>query len=235
MALQLILTCEHAGNRVPAAYQGLFQDAHEALHSHRGWDPGALQLAESLQRRLMAPLFRSCVTRLLIEFNRSPGHRRLFSEFTAGLDAAAKSSIMARYYQPYRSRVESRIRAQVAQGNHVIHLSIHTFSPQWKGQTRPADVGLLYDPRRSSERSLCNDWLSKLSTMRPDLRIRRNYPYLGKADGFATYLRRRYATGYTGIEVEVNQRWAANAGPEWTRLRRSLGESFAVARSQWRS
>lgn len=38
------------------------------------------------------------------------------------------------------------------------------------------------------------------------LRIRRNYPYRGNADGFITALRRTYdACNYLGFEVEINQ------------------------------
>lgn len=233
MAFQLILTCEHAGNRVPVAYRELFRDAQDVLHSHRGWDPGALQIARSLQRRLQAPLFHSTVTRLLVEPNRSPGHRQLFSEFTSGLDGSAKSLLVARYYQPYRNRVEAWICAEIERGHDVVHLSIHSFVPDWNGEVRRADLGFLYDPGRSREGSLSRYWRTVLSDMRPDLRIRCNYPYLGKADGFVTYLRRKFATHYTGIEVEVNQSWAAEPGPVWLNLRRSLGDSFAVARSRW--
>ena len=38
------------------------------------------------------------------------------------------------------------------------------------------------------------------------LRIRRNYPYLGKTDGFTSFLRKKYsAKFYAGIEIEINQ------------------------------
>jgi hypothetical protein len=38
-----------------------------------------------------------------------------------------------------------------------------------------------------------------------ELRVRRNYPYLGKADGFTTYLRRHFPVDrYAGVEFEVN-------------------------------
>ena len=40
------------------------------------------------------------------------------------------------------------------------------------------------------------------------LNIRYNYPYLGKADGFTTYLRKQFPTNYMGIEIEVNQKFA---------------------------
>ncbi|MNC89676.1 hypothetical protein D3C83_56490 [compost metagenome] len=38
------------------------------------------------------------------------------------------------------------------------------------------------------------------------MRVRRNYPYRGIADGLPTWLRRRYPNArYGGVELEVNQ------------------------------
>ena len=44
----------------------------------------------------------------------------------------------------------------------------------------------------------------------PELKIRFNYPYLGKADGFTTYLRKIFPENYIGIELEVNQKFVNN-------------------------
>ncbi|HEX8011112.1 MAG TPA: hypothetical protein VF814_09280 [Casimicrobiaceae bacterium] len=46
----------------------------------------------------------------------------------------------------------------------------------------------------------------------PRIRVRPNYPYAGNADGLTTYLRRRFPAGsYLGIELEINQRYAAGS------------------------
>jgi predicted N-formylglutamate amidohydrolase len=88
-----------------------------------------------------------------------------------------------------------------------LHLGVHSFVPQIHGRVRRADVGLLYDPSRSRERRFCDRWKSSLREIAPKLRVRRNYPYLGKSDGFTTYLRRAIGSPqYLGIELEVNQR-----------------------------
>jgi len=45
--------------------------------------------------------------------------------------------------------------------------------------------------------------------------VRFNYPYLGKADGFTTYLRKQFPANYMGIELEVNQAFSVeNKMPE---------------------
>lgn len=227
---RLLLTCEHGGNRVPRRFSALFVDAGAALESHRGYDPGSLELGKLLSRRLKAPLFYATVTRLLVELNRSLGHRALFSEFTASLDHAARQELLHRYYLPYRRQVEDWIGEAVARGEAVLHVSVHTFTPKLHGQVRRADVGLLYDPARPWEKRLCRQWQTALEDIRRDLRVRRNYPYLGKADGFTTHLRRRFAADcYAGIELEVNQLWPRKPAAEWRGLQRSLAESLARA------
>ncbi|MBU2938472.1 hypothetical protein KO494_02870 [Lacinutrix sp. C3R15] len=42
------------------------------------------------------------------------------------------------------------------------------------------------------------------------LQVRYNYPYLGKADGFTTYLRKQDYKNYIGIELEINQKHSKN-------------------------
>ena len=225
----LLVTCEHGGNRVPREYRRLFDGRKSVLASHRGYVPGALELAKELARALRAPLVACTVTRLLVELNRSPGHPQLHSEATRDLPRAEKARIAARYYEPYRREVERRVAAATAARRRVIHISSHSFTPVLNGCTRHADVGLLYDPRRPAERALCERWSRCLGERAAPLRVRRNYPYRGYADGLTTYLRRGYARkGYIGVELEVNQKHVLAGGREWRRLRRVLVQSLAL-------
>jgi predicted N-formylglutamate amidohydrolase len=229
---RLLITCEHGGNRVPARYAMLFRGQRKALDSHRGFDPGAIQLAKRFASSFDAPLISSNVSRLVVELNRSLGHPRLFSEFTSVLDDAAKETLLDRYYYPYRNRVETWIADEVARGDFVLHLSVHSFTPELDGQVRTADVGLLYDPARPAERQYCDDWRTALRQHCPHLRVRRNYPYLGTTDGFTTYLRKRFGPHqYAGIELEVNQRFFAAGARVWKPLQHDVIDTFAIA---WR-
>lgn len=208
MNVRLILSCEHGGNRVPAAYRPLFDTPRgaPALASHRGLDHGALELARSLAARLRAPLYAATVTRLLVDLNRSQGHPRLLSEFSRPLTGPQRSRLIARYYLPYRERVRQAVAQAVERGERVCHLSVHSFAPLIDGRARNADFGLLYDPSRRGERRLCAVWARKLrESGAAKLRVRRNYPYRGTADGFATQLRTLFGPReYLGIELEVN-------------------------------
>lgn len=201
----LLLSCEHGGNLVPEEYQPLFKEAEDVLRLHRGWDPGALQLAKALQEAFSLPLYFETTTRLLIELNRSLHHPSLFSSFTKNLDEESKNKIINQFYIPYRRSVEEKITEYTSAKHSVVHLSIHSFTPILQGVERNCEIGLLYDPSRVKEKEFCHVWKRKILEKEKGWRIRMNYPYKGTADGFTTYLRKRFDTGYAGIELEVNQ------------------------------
>lgn len=219
----IIVTCEHGGNRVPARYTHLFRGLRRALASHRGFDAGALVMARSLARAFDAPLVASTVTRLLVELNRSPWNRKLFSEATTALPAVERERIVATYYLPYRQDVETRIARAAAMRRRVVHISSHSFAPVLDGRVRNADIGLLYDPARGAEATLAARWQTAFARHAPSLRVRRNYPYAGNADGLTTFLRRRFDAGvYVGFELELNQAIVAAPAGSWRALRRSV-------------
>ncbi|MBC7773424.1 MAG: N-formylglutamate amidohydrolase [Pyrinomonadaceae bacterium] len=205
--MQLLLTCEHATNRVPARFAPLFHEHQTLLSSHRGYDPGALMLARFMQRSLKSPLLASTVSRLLIENNRSLHHRNLFSLVTRELDDHERDRIIRQYYTPHRSAVVDRAAAMMREGRTVLHVGVHSFTPVLNGEVRRADIGLLFDPRRRLEASICRTWQARLEASLPGMVIRRNYPYKGISDGLTTSLRKQFPAGrYLGVELEVNSK-----------------------------
>lgn len=223
-----ILTCEHGGNRVPAEHRATLRGAGRALATHRGHDAGALQLARQLARSLDAPLFACTVTRLLVDPNRSIGHRQLFSEWSRRLDARAREDVVERYWRPHRDAVDAAVDAALASGHRVVHVSVHSFTPVWDGEPRDVDVGLLYDPSRGPEKAFATAWARDLSTRLAPLRVRRNQPYRGAADGLTKSLRgRTRPDDYVGIELEVSQGFPAGPAAAWRRLRADLTRSLA--------
>jgi predicted N-formylglutamate amidohydrolase len=225
-----LITCEHGGNRVPSRYRHLFAGFEALLQTHRGYDAGALALARGLARALAAPLFVSTTSRLLVDLNRSIGHPRLYSEATRDAPATVRSKILESYYLPYRNKVEADIAEAIARGSRVIHVASHSFTPELDGAVRNADIGLLYDPARSGEAELCRCWQAQIRALAPELKVRRNYPYAGKSDGFTAYLRRRFpAEVYIGIELEINQKHVLNGGRHWRAFRGGVIEALRHA------
>jgi predicted N-formylglutamate amidohydrolase len=232
----LFISSEHGGNLVPKEYRSLFRGAKKELTSHRGYDHGSLELARFLAKASGASLVATRWTRLLVEVNRSPGHRRLFSEFTHSQSAEVKRQIVARYYEPHRRRVEEMLTELVEQHPPVVHVGVHTFTPRLAGQMRTAEMGLLYDPARSQEQAFCIAWSRRLKLALPELRVRRNYPYLGKSDGLVTYLRRLFPPRkYLAIELEVNQLLPLGAKAPWKRIQHHLAESLIATCEQFDS
>jgi predicted N-formylglutamate amidohydrolase len=229
VAASPLFSCEHGGNSVPARYRHLFHGLQEPLQTHAGHDIGALLMATQFARSFKAPLLKSTTTRLLVDLNRSAHHRRLHAEDVRKSSREVREQILADHYLPYRTQVEEAVRKAIARGRRVIHVSSHSFTPVLDGKVRNADVGLLYDPARPGEAGLCALWKGALGALAPDLRVRRNYPYAGKDDGFMPYLRKQYrAAAYVGIEVEVNQAIVLGAPRQWARLRLALIESLRV-------
>lgn len=205
----LVLSCEHGGNKIPTEFEYLFAGSKSMLKSHCGYDPGTLDLFNYL-----APLATfsksNSTSRLLIECNRSLHHPSLFSEFSKVLDRGTKNDVVNTYYQPYRSAVQTAIDDQMRRQAQVLHISLHSFVPKLDDEIRVNDIGLLYDPKRQEEKLFCRQFKEKLQKADPSLKIRLNYPYLGSADGFTTYLRKQFPDGYLGIELEINQALVVN-------------------------
>lgn len=203
---QFVITCEHSSQTIPTPFQALFKSENDILNSHRGFDAGALDFATQLSAKLEVHLFSGKYSRLLIDLNRSQKNPSLFSDFTKHLSKEQKADIIKNYYLPYRTDVEKHISDFIQTGRRIIHLSIHSFTPVSKGESRNLDLGLLYDPSRGSEKEFAESIRSSISKECKTLRIRKNQPYRGTNDGFTTYLRKKIGPKmYMGLEIEWNQ------------------------------
>ncbi len=220
-----LVTCEHGRREVPSPWRRLFRGREGVLRDHRAWDPGSLRLARRLSLSLGAPLLAAPFTRLLVDANRSAGHRELFSRYSRSLPAEERKLILERCYLPYRRSVQDAVAAAAARGRPCLHVAVHTFTPVRRGEVRRTDVGLLYDPHRRGERLFCLELRGTLLGLAPKLGVRRNYPYRGTSDGLTASLRRRFAEeSYLGIEIEVNQRLLRQR--QWPFLERALAEAL---------
>jgi predicted N-formylglutamate amidohydrolase len=204
--MKLVLSCEHGGNKIPTKYQYLFKNNKAVLNSHRGFDLGALDLFNALKPLSNASFF-SEESRLLIELNRSLSHKNLFSEFSTILPLKEKTSLI-KNYKIYRNVVETSIKTFVDKNESVLHIAVHSFTPILNSIERNCDIGFLYDSRKELEKDFSCLFKKEILVLNKSLNVRYNYPYLGKADGFTTYLRKQFPNNYIGIEIEVNQNFS---------------------------
>lgn len=226
-----LITCEHAGNFVPANYRYLFLGNEAILETHRGIDIGAGSLAEYLADSLKVPLYVNVISRLLIDSNRSKFNPELYSEFSKTLDPVVKKFLMKKYYTAYRQQVYEWIKDHARKTDSVVHISVHTFTPVLKGEVRTADVGILFDESREPEAKISKQLMAELGIFAPQFISKPNYPYLGTADGFTTYLRKEFrAQNYTGIEIEVNNKH--HGKPQMDEIKKALQSAIKSVMSE---
>lgn len=230
----LMITCEHASNALPGIVVRSFRECNieearrldiescntfgipdEVLASHRGYDIGAYKVFFNLVKRLKPDFHcQGSFSRLVVDLNRSSTSKSFFSEYTIRLPKIVKEHITT-LWQKYRDKIENFVAKAIPEKQRkfgdniplkVIHLGIHSFTPVLNGVERDADVGILYDPSRPAEARIADVLIKNILEREPTLRIRKNYPYLGKSDGLTTTLRQKFGTAYAGLEIEINQK-----------------------------
>jgi predicted N-formylglutamate amidohydrolase len=209
----LLFTSEHGGNEIPEEYTYLFKDHTKILKTHRGYDLGIWSLAETFSEIMQERLFKTPISRLVVDVNRSLWRRTLFSEVTKSLSKEEKRIILDKYYHPHQRKIVSYAEDKIAAGQKILHIATHSFTPLLNGKTRNTDIGLLYNPARSNEKLISKEWKKCLAEEIPGLRVRFNYPHLGKPDGMAARFRKIYPNeSYLGIELEINQKFVTEDG-----------------------
>jgi predicted N-formylglutamate amidohydrolase len=180
----LFLVCEHAGRRIPKSLGSLGLAAHE-LERHIAFDIGAEQVARGLSKRLDAPLVLQRYSRLVYDCNRPPQANSAIPELSElteipGNRLLSESQRRRRaeeIYVPFHARVGEIIESRLGAGKPVIFVTIHSFTPVFKGIARNFDVGLLFDRDRRF-----SDLITPLVQATGRVDVRHNEPY-GPADG----------------------------------------------------
>ena len=213
--MKLMLTCEHASNRLPAAFKKFVPV--DVQETHRAYDIGALQVFRKLVK-FAKPEF-SCegkFSRLFVDLNRTITNKSAFSDYLRD-NENAKAAATA-YWKEYRENVEKFVAKNIGaskkgaknngkEGADIVHLGIHSFTPALNGKVRNADIGILYDPTRPQERAYANVIRDEIKRLYPHMKVRFNYPYKGSSDGLTTALRKKFGPRYVGIEIEINQKF----------------------------
>lgn len=202
----LILICDHAENRLPARY-GTLGLGSGALSRHIAWDPGARAVTLALTLRLGAPAVLSRFSRLLIDPNRGCDDPTLIMRLSdravipgnQTIDELERAERIARYYLPYDHAIDRAVRDALAAGVVPAIISIHSFTPVWRGRGRPWQAGILWD----ADPRLAHPLIERLR-MDGDLVVGDNEPYSGALAGDTLY---RHATrrGLAHALIEIRQ------------------------------
>jgi len=208
----LLLICDHASNAIPPVYGDLGLPASQ-LERHIGYDIGCRALTRDLAARLGAPAVLSTFTRLLIDPNRGEDDPTLIMRLSDGaivpgnakVDESERMLRLNSYYWPYHNAISSAIDGALAAGIVPTILSIHSFTPIWRGTPRPWHAGILWDtdPRYAVP-------LIERLRQEPDLVVGDNEPYTGKLKNDTMY-RHGSERGIAHALIEVRQDLIADA------------------------
>lgn len=145
----ILLVCEHASPMIPKSLNDLGLAQNDLL-SHAVWGPGAEAVASALSFLLDAPLVSGRVSRLVYDCNRPLGSESAFitrSETievpgNANLSEAEKAARVRDVYVPFCDAVTDSLNGFDMP---PVFVTIHSFSPNWHGQPRDVEIGLLHD------------------------------------------------------------------------------------------
>lgn len=215
----LFLVCEHAGRRIPRSLGSLGLPAHE-LERHIAYDIGAEQVARGLSKRLDTPLVLQRYSRLVYDCNRPPEANSAIPELSElteipgnrQLSESQRRQRVEEIYVPFHAQVGELIEGRLSAGQPVIFVTIHSFTPVFKGTARNLDVGLLFDRDRRF-----TDLIAPLLRVSGSFDVRHNEPY-GPADGVCHTLNVHAGVRglpYSMIEIRNDLIASESAQVEW--------------------
>ncbi|MFT3811681.1 MAG: N-formylglutamate amidohydrolase [Micropepsaceae bacterium] len=148
----VLFLCDHASNAVPPAYGTLGLPEAE-FKRHIASDIGAGDLTRALAAAFDAPALLGVWSRLLVNLNRGPDDPTLVMKISDGAlipgnaraDAAEIAHRIAAFHAPYHAAIEAEIVAAMAAGFAPSLVSMHSFTPVWRGDPRPWQIGILWD------------------------------------------------------------------------------------------
>ncbi len=184
-----VLLADHARNHLPAEY-GSLGLAPEQFGRHIAYDIGVEAVTRGLAQRLGCPALMAAFSRLLIDPNRGADDPTLIMRVSDGavvpgnahIDEAERQRRVARFHQPYHAAITAEIDLAIGQGIAPVLVSLHSFTPYWKGAARPWHVGVLWD----EDRGFASHLLDALRAQ-GDLCVGDNEPYSGALEGDTLY------------------------------------------------
>ena len=204
--LPILLVCDHASRRFPAALGTLGLDP-VARRCHLALDIGAGALTERLADTLSATAVLCQYSRLVVDCNRQLMDPSAYLEFGDGivvpgnrnLHPEDKNMRADEIYWPYHKAVETQVERLQATGRPPIFLAVHSFTPVLNGESRAWEMGVLWDTDRMMAEILVHD------LREAGFHVGDNEPYSGKAPHDFTVDHHAEAIGLPHAGIEIRQ------------------------------
>jgi predicted N-formylglutamate amidohydrolase len=200
----VLLVCDHASNRVPAALAGLGLRA-EYFNQHIAVDIGAAAVTRLLAPALGAAAILCGYSRLVIDCNRAPADPSSIPAASDGiaipgnrdLSAAARDARIDAIFTPYHAAIARRVRDA---GAAPVLISVHSFTPVMKGFVRPWHVGILWD----DDSRIAGPLMAALGA-ETGLTVGDNQPYSAREPVGYTVSHHAHAKGLPHVAIELRQ------------------------------
>jgi predicted N-formylglutamate amidohydrolase len=201
----ILFLCDHASRALPAEYENLGLAA-ELFATHIASDLGAAAVTRALARHFGAPAILARWSRLLVDLNRGEDDPTLVMKLSDGAivpgnrDAGADevAARIARFHAPYHARIAREIAGLKAAGRIPVPVSIHSFTPRWKGRARPWEIGVLWD----RDARLARPLIARLAAA--GFAVGDNEPYSGELENDSLY-RHGTMNGLPHVLIEIRQ------------------------------
>ena len=124
---------------------------------HIAWDIGIAGLARLLADQLDANLIKQNYSRLVIDCNRpldAATSIPKISEDTqipgnADVNEWDRAARIREIFEPYHAQIEAELNRRQRADRPAVLIALHSFTPMFKGASRPWDAGVLYNRRRT--------------------------------------------------------------------------------------
>jgi predicted N-formylglutamate amidohydrolase len=204
---RLIFVCDHASNALPEGY-GTLGLSPDLFALHIAYDIGAADVTRAFAPAFNASAILGKYSRLLIDLNRGAADPTLVMKLSDGAIVPGNSKAdaneirhrIARFYRPYHDAIEAQIARAKQHGLAPVIVSIHSFTPEWKGRKRPWQVGVLWDRK---DGRLALPLLEELRR-ECDLVVGDNEPYSGELEGDCMS-QHALAHGLAHVLIEIRQ------------------------------
>lgn len=201
-----VLVCDHASNRIPSDYADLGLSAVDRLR-HIAWDPGALAVSLRLVDLLDAPLVHSTVSRLVIDCNRTFGAPDLIVSVSETTEIPGNRTVteadrqrrIERYHTPFHAEIDTLLNRRADAGHETILVAMHSFTPVYKGVSRPWPIGLIHGIQTDYTRAV----FEALERAEPGLDVGWNEPYAALNGVTYTLEHHGDGRGLTSTMIEI--------------------------------
>jgi len=227
------LTCEHAGRAFPRRLGRLGLPEAETLR-HIAWDIGIGAVGRELSLLLNAAVILQTYSRLVIDCNRDPKVPSSIPEISEATEIPGNRSLneteraarVDAIFRPYHNAIAAALDRRAAADRASVLVALHSFTPVFKGVSRPWHVAVLFnrDPRLAHA-------LAELLRADGSLMVGENEPYRVSDLTDYTVPVHGERRGLPHVEIEIRQDLITKpAGQrEWAeRLARLLPAAYAA-------